>query len=131
MDAVLKVICGTLVAVILGLALRQQGRDIALLLSVAVCCMVIAVGVSYLSPVVEFVRQLAENTGTDPELMRILLKSVGIALIAEIAELICTDAGNTALAKTIQILATSVILWLAMPLMSALLELIQKMMEEV
>ncbi len=131
MDAVLKVICGALIAVILGLALRQQGKDIALLMSVAVCCMVIAVGVSYLSPVVEFVRQLNENTGTDPELLRILLKSVGIALVAEIAGLICTDAGNAALAKTIQILATSVILWLALPLMSALLELIQKMMEEV
>lgn len=131
MDTVLKAILGALIAVILGLALRQQGKDTALLISIAVCCMVIAVGISYLTPVVDFVRNLQENTGTDPDFLRILLKSVGIGLVAEVAGLICTDAGNAALAKTIQILATAVILWLALPLMSALLELVRKMMEEV
>lgn len=131
MDTVLKVIFGALIAVILGLMLRQQGKDIALLLSTAVCCMVIAVGISYLTPVVDFVRELQANTGMDPAFIRIILKSVGIGLVAEIAGLICTDAGNAALAKTIQILATAVILWLALPLMRALLELVRKMMEEV
>ena len=114
MDTVLKVIFGALIAVILGLMLRQQGKDIALLLSTAVCCMVIAVGISYLTPVVDFLRELQANTGMDPAFIRIILKSVGIGLVAEIAGLICTDAGNAALAKTIQILATAVILWLAL-----------------
>ena len=131
MDTVLKVIFGAIIAVILGLMLRQQGKDIALLLSTAVCCMVIAIGISYLTPVVDFVRELQANTGMDPAFIRIILKSVGIGLVAEIAGLICTDAGNAALAKTIQILATAVILWLALPLMRALLELVRKMMEEV
>lgn len=131
MDAVLKVIFGALIAVILGLMLRQQGKDIALLLSTAVCCMVIAVGVNYLTPVVTFVQELHTSTGMDPEYLRILLKSVGIGLVAEIAGLICTDAGNAALAKTIQILATAVILWLALPLMQALLDLVRKIMEGV
>ena len=131
MDAVLKVIFGALIAVILGLMLRQQGKDIALLLSTAVCCMVIAVGINYLTPVVTFVQELHASTGTDPEYLRILLKSVGIGLVAEIAGLICTDAGNAALAKTIQILATAVILWLTLPLMQALLDLVRKIMEGV
>lgn len=131
MDAVLKVVGGALIAVILGLTLRQQGKDIALLLSAAVCCMVVAVGVAYLTPVVDFVRQLQENTGTDPEFLRILLKSVGIGLLGEIAGLICADAGNAALGKTVQILTASVILWLSLPLMSTLLELVRKMMEDV
>ena len=131
MDTVVKVVCGALIAVILGLTLRQQGKDVALLLSIAVCCMVIVAGVTYLTPVVDFVRQLHDSTGTDPEHLRILLKAVGLGLIAEIAGLICSDAGNAALAKSIQILATSVILWLALPLMNALLELVRKMLEEV
>ena len=131
MDTVLKVVFCALIAVILGLMLRQQGKDIALLLSAAVCCMVIAAGFRYLQPVVEFVQQLQESTGTDPEFLRILLKSVGIGLVAELAALICKDAGNAALAKTVQILAVAVILWLSLPLMQALLELVQKLLEEV
>ena len=131
MGAVLKVISGAVIAVILGLMLRQQGKDIALLLSMTVCCMVVAVGIFYLTPVVDFVHQLYANTGTDPDFLRIMLKSVGVGLVAEVASLICTDAGNAALGKTIQILATAVILWLALPLMNALLELVRKMLEDV
>lgn len=130
METVIKVICGALIAVILGLALRQQGKDMALLLSIAVCCMVAAVGISYLTPVVDFIQELSSNSGTDPQFLRILLKSVGIGIVAELSGLICTDAGNAALAKTIQILATAVILWLSLPLMQALLELVRKIMEE-
>ena len=44
MDTVLKVIFGALIAVILGLMLRQQGKDIALLLSTAVWCQTIVPG---------------------------------------------------------------------------------------
>ena len=130
METVIKVICGALIALILGLALRHQGKDMTLLLSIAVCCMVAVVGISYLSPVVDFVQQLHESTGTDPQFLRILLKAVGIGIVAELAGLICVDAGNAALAKTIQILATAVILWLSLPLMQALLELVRKIMEE-
>ncbi|MBQ9929975.1 MAG: hypothetical protein IJO72_04275 [Oscillospiraceae bacterium] len=130
MDTVLKVIFGALIALILGLMLRQQGKDMALLLSVAVCCMVVAVMTSYLSPVVDFIHQLQDSAGTDPEFIAILLKSVGIGLVAEIAGLICSDAGNAAMGKTVQILATAVILWLSLPLMRSLLELIQRIMEE-
>ncbi|MBQ6997047.1 MAG: hypothetical protein IJN60_01570 [Oscillospiraceae bacterium] len=130
MDTVLKVIFGALIALILGLMLRQQGKDMALLLSIAVCCMVVAVMTSYLSPVVDFIHQLQDSAGTDPEFIAILLKSVGIGLVAEIAGLICSDAGNAAMGKTVQILATTVILWLSLPLMRSLLELIQRIMEE-
>ena len=129
MEAVLKVICGALIAVILGLAIQQQRKDIALLLSTAVTCMVVIVGISYLNPVVEFIRQIHGNTETDPEFLRILLKSVGIGLVAEIAGLICSDAGNKAQAKAIQIFATMVILWLSLPLMTSLLDLVRKIME--
>lgn len=131
MDTVIKVLAGALITVILGLALRQQGKDIALLLSIAVCCMVLAVVILYLEPVVEFIRQLFSFTGTDPEMLDILLKSVGIGLLAEIAGLICADAGNAALAKTIQVLSAAVILWLAVPLMQALLDLVHQLMGEV
>ena len=102
----------------------------ALLLSIAVCCMVVVAGFAYLTPVVDFIRQLHTSSGTNSEFLRILLKSVGIGIVAEIAGLICTDAGNAALGKTIQILAAAAILWLSLPLMNALLELVRKIMEE-
>jgi stage III sporulation protein AD len=128
---VFKIISGALVTVVLGLSLRQQGKDIALLLSIAACCMVVIAALDYLKPVVEFLENLQALTGVQENAFQILLKAVGIGLIAEIAGLICADSGNAALGKTIQILASGVLLWLALPLMNALLEIVQQILGEI
>jgi hypothetical protein len=54
------------------------------------------------------------------------MKYVGIVLLAEIIGHICTDAGNAALGKTVQLLATTAVLWLSLPLFSKLMELIEQ-----
>lgn len=120
-----------LVAVVLLLALGKQGKEAGLLLSLAVCCMLGVLALSYLEPVVALVRRLQDMTGLDSEMLGVLLKAVGIGIVGEIASLICADAGNAALGKALQLLSAAVILWLSIPLVNALLELLQEMLGEV
>ena len=117
MEGFLQASAAVLLAVILGLVLAKQSKDWAVLLTTAVCCMVLAVGAGYLKPVLDFVRELQVLSGLDPQMLTVVLKAVGIGLIAEIASLICQDAGNAALGKGIQILASMAVLWLSLPLM--------------
>lgn len=120
-----------LLAVVLMLALGKQGKEAGLLLTLAVCCMLGVLALSYLEPVVALVHRLQDMTGLDSEMLQILLKAVGIGIIGEIVGLICTDAGNAALGKALQLLSAAVILWLSIPLINALLELLQEMLGEV
>lgn len=120
-----------LLAVILGLALGKQGKETGLLLTLAVCCMVACVAIAYLEPVIDFVRELRDIGQLDDEMLQILLKAVGIGLIGEISSLICTDAGNAALGKALQLLTAAAILWLSLPLLTGLLELVQEILGEV
>lgn len=120
-----------LLAVVLVLALGKQGKEAGLLLTLAVCCMLGVLALSYLEPVVALVHRLQDMTGLDSEMLQILLKAVGIGIIGEIVGLICTDAGNAALGKALQLLSAAVILWLSIPLINALLELLQEMLGEV
>jgi len=129
MSSFFQVAGGALIAVVLGLSLNRQGKDITLLLSMAVCCMVLVVAVNYLEPVLDFVDSLRVLGELDSNMIDIMLKAVGIGLIAEIADLICVDSGNTAMGKTIQILAGAVILFLSLPIMQALVELVQQILE--
>jgi stage III sporulation protein AD len=69
-------------------------------------------------------------TQLNTDLLAVILKTVGIGLIGELAGLICSDAGNAALAKSIQILTTAVILWLSIPLFESLLDLVQAILGE-
>lgn len=131
MTSFLQVIAGALITVVLGLSLNRQGKDITLLLGAAVCCMILTVAMVYLEPIVEFIQSLQQLGDLDDSMMSILFKAVGIGLIAEIASLICADSGNGALGKAIHILASAAVLWLSIPMMRSLLELIQKIVGEI
>ncbi len=131
MELYWKGAAAVLLAVVLGLALTKQGKETGILLTLTVCCMVACAAMVYLQPVIDFVRQLQNLAQLDNEMLKILLKAVGVGLIGEIASLICMDAGNGALGKSLQLLTTAVILWLSLPLLTAVLELIQEILGEI
>lgn len=131
MTAFLQTVAGIFVVVILGLALSKQGKDITLLLCTCGCCMVLAVAVMYLEPVMALIDRLQELSGLNSNFLSVVMKAVGVGLVAEVASLICADSGNSALGKTVQILASAAILWLSVPLLNALMDLIQKIIGEV
>ena len=131
MDIILKAAAGALISVVLGLVLSKHSKESALLLTVAVCCMIAAATLSYLSPALDFFQKLKIIGNLDPDILSVLLKSTGIALLSEITGLICVDAGNAALGKVLQLLAAAVILWLSIPLLNRLIELLENILVSV
>lgn len=131
MSIFLKAAAAVLVTVVLYLVISKRDKDISFMLTTVVCCMVIAGALQYLEPVFSFVEKLETLAGLDPDFFQVLLKSVGIGLIAEISALICTDVGNAALGKSLQIMATAVILWLSLPLFNSLIDLMLNILGEV
>ena len=131
MTAFFQAAVAVLVAVILILALRSQGKDMGTLLSIFVCCCLGAVAIGYLSPVIGLLEQIREMAALDTEMFTYLLKVVGVALVGEIASLVCGDAGNAAMGKALQVVTAAVILWLSTPMLSALLELVSSILRNV
>lgn len=128
MDIFVKCAAGILIAVVLVITLSKQDKNISLLLIIAVCCMVFGAAVTFLQPVLDFIKHLQSIGQLNSEMITILLKAVGIGLLAEITCLICTDSGNTSLGKALQLLATATILWLSLPLLNELIELIDNIL---
>ena len=131
MDVFIKAAGGVLIALVLYLILAKQGKDFSLLLSVAVCCMVAGAAMTYLEPVIVFFKKLQALGQIDTEMLTIILRAVGIGLLSEITCLICTDAGNAALGKTLQLLASAVILWMSVPLFNSLITLVEEVLGSV
>lgn len=129
MERFYQAAAGVLVTVILILTLRKQGSEIALLLSVLVCCMIGCVAAHFLGPVVEFLQRLQTIGALDEAFVNTLLKIVGICFTSEIAGLICVDSGNGALGKVLQFLAGAVILYLSLPMLTKLLDLVEGILE--
>ena len=114
-----KAAAAVLLAVVLGLSLGKQ-KDIG----------VAMIAISYLEPVLDFLRELETLGDLQGDMLGILLKAVGIGLVSEIAGLVCTDAGNGSLGKTLQMLGSAVILYLSLPIFTAMLELIREILRE-
>lgn len=123
MTTFIKASAGIILALILEKILQKQGKDMSLLLSIVVCTMVAAAAISFLQPVLSFFSRLQIIGNLNSSLLNILLKAVGVGILSEVLSLICTDAGNAALGKTLQLLANSVVLYLSIPLLEELLKL--------
>ncbi len=125
-----KAAAGVLIAVILGLILGKQERDISVMLSMTVCAMGAIIALTFLEPVVDLLRQLEQLGNLGGDLLSVLLKAMGIAMVTEIAGTICADSGSSALGKTMQLLGAAAILWLSLPLFQTFLTLIQDILGE-
>lgn len=123
-----KAAAAVLITIILVLSLEKQGKDIGILLTVAVCCMV---GISFftlLEPVISFLYELQNLTYMDVGTVKLLFKLVGIGLTAEISSVICADAGCASLGKSLQLLASALILYMSIPVFQSLIDVIRDIM---
>ena len=131
MDIFLKASALVLIVSVLYQVVSGRSKETGILLLALGCCFVLMTAITYIEPVFAFIRKLQVLGNLNTEMLEILLKSVGIGLLAEITVLICNDMGNAAMGKTLQILATAIILWLSLPMLNSLLELIGKILGEV
>ena len=124
-------VCGAvLVAVILILTLKSNCKEIGTILAITVCCMTIIAAFSYLQPILTFLQTLEMLGGLNQDMVHVLMKATGIGIITEISAFVCKDAGNESIGKSVQFLGSAVILYLSIPLFTALIELIQKILGE-
>ena len=108
-----------------------QGKEYALLLSIGACALIMILMFRFLEPVLDQLKQLEALGNLQPEWLNVMLKAVGIGIVVEMGSLICTDAGNAALGKTLQFLGTGAILWLSIPLVDSLIKLLQQILGDV
>ena len=117
-----------ILAVILGTAIGKTEKDIAVVLTAAVCCMVAVIALHYLSDVISFLWRLNRSVESRIPFLVPLLKIAGVAILSELISLISSDAGNASLGKAIQILGNTVMLFLALPFFEAFYSTVQEIL---
>ena len=117
-------------SLILIMTLSKQEKDMALVLTMAVCCGVCVAALRFLEPVIAFLMGLEDLAALQGGMLGILLKITLIGLVGEICGLLCQDSGCASLGKAMQFLSTALILSQSLPVFEAMLELIQMILGE-
>lgn len=131
MEGFAKIAAAVLVALVACQILSKGNKDFSLLVVMVVCCMVAGAAMVYLEPVMEFLQKLQSLANVDSTMLQPLLKAVGVGILAEVVCLVCQDSGNASLGKAVQLAASAVILYLSVPMMDSLLELVRKVLGEI
>ncbi|SDY48242.1 stage III sporulation protein AD [Proteiniborus ethanoligenes] len=115
-----------IIATILSVILKQQKPEFSLQISIATGLMIFIFLMSKLTYVIDVLNNLAKRIDMDLLYFSTVLKVIGIAYIAEFGAQISRDAGENAIASKIELAGKILIMVLAVPILTSLLDLIIK-----
>lgn len=124
MQKFLQVAVIGLLTVVFSNLLRKNSKELAILLSLVACCVIAAALVELVQPLIAFMEKLRNFTELDRHLMAPMLKCIGIGMLTQISSGICADAGESAIAKLIEICGSAFALYVSLPLLEAVLDMI-------
>jgi stage III sporulation protein AD len=125
---ILQIVGLGLVATAIIIVLKAQKPEMAIQVSIVTGIIIFMVVAGKLAGVVEFLNTYVQKAGIDKTYLTTLLKIIGIAYIAEFGSEICRDAGESAIASKIELGAKVMIIVLATPIITSLLDLVIRIM---
>ena len=124
MDLIVRAVILGIVGAALCLVIKKNSPEIGLVLALAVALLVLGLGMELLSAILDFVEVLQDAAGLSPALLGPVFKTVGIGILTRLAADICKDAGQAAIASTVELAGTVAALYIALPLMQTVFQMI-------
>lgn len=124
---ILKIVGVALIATFLALIVKEQKPNFAFLLIVFVGGAIFLFLVDKIAEIINMLEKLAINAKVNTVYVETILKIIGIAYIAEFASQITKDAGQGAIATKIELAGKIIILAMAIPILTVLVETIIKL----
>ncbi len=115
-----------LCAVVLGALIKRSNREFALLTAAAACIFILLSALDRLGPLLAQIEGLAEAGELYGQVLPPVLKAVGIALAGELVSRICKDAGESALAYTVELASKAAVLGVSLPLLLQVFEYLEE-----
>lgn len=127
METLVRVGVVGVVAAIFAAVLKKNSKELAILLTLAACAMIALLAAELTEPILRFFSKLRGFAGLDSELLSPVLKTIGIGLLAQLCANVCADAGENAVAKLIELCAAVLSIYISLPLLEAVLQMIETM----
>lgn len=121
---ILKIVGIGIITTMVIIIIKQIKPEFAVVALIAGVIVMLYFIFSYFGNVLNVFNQILNKTGVNSDLFGILLKIVGVGYIIEFGASICADSGNTAIADKIILGGKLLILILAMPIITNLLDII-------
>ena len=128
MSEVGKIAALCLIGIVLILLLQKSHPEIAILLALSICGGALLYSLSGMKAILALLEQMSLAGGLSEDLLRPLVKTVGIALVSRVGAELCRDANQGALATVVETAGAFSAIVVAIPLFAAVWELLRGML---
>ena len=124
---VLKISAFVIVATVLIVLVKQEKKEIGIVISILVAVLITTYGILKLDDIISLIYNLTSKTGINIKYFEIILKVVGIAYIVELTKDVCIDAGETALGSKVEMTGKIMIAAMTLPIITGIVEVLNKL----
>lgn len=125
---VFKIVGVALVAVAASLVLRAYRPELGLQIAVAAGVLILVLTLDELAAMSGFLGEVLGRFQIDTGYLKVMLKVIGIAYLAQFAADLCRDAGEGAVAGKVELAGRVLVLALCLPVLAAILELVSSIL---
>lgn len=111
-------------AALCAVVVRQKSPEIAAVLALAACVLLLWNTLPLLETIWDVVQELAQLADISPTVLRPLLQTVGLAVVTRLAGSLCRDAGEGSIAAFLEVAGSAAAVLVALPLLKMVLQLI-------
>ena len=129
MDLMVKVAAGAITAAVLGVVLRKNTPELALLLALAAGLWMVALVADGLGAVVALMEELTSLASLSEELLEPVVKTVALSILTRLTAEVCKPAGDGAVAAFVETAGTVLALVVALPLVRAVVLMMTEMLK--
>ena len=128
MELVIKASALAITGAMLGLVIKKHTPDMSLLLSLAVCCLVLYLALDLISDIIGFLTELSELAELKSAELGTVLKAVGIAAVSKFGASVCAEAGQSSAAVSVELLGAVAALYTSLPLMRTVMDMVVELL---
>ena len=127
MELLIRTAAAALVAMGLITLLRKNVPELAYLLAVVVGIGAVLAFLNIFSGIRDFLNRLAGAAALSETVTAPVFKALGIGIVTKLTADLCTDAGQSAVASGIELVGTAGAVFVALPLMQGVFDMISSL----
>lgn len=126
---ILIIVSAALIAAVLSMVLKQYKPEYSLFISIAAGILIFLAVISVINPITDYIGELIEKAGLNGIYAEVLIKSLAICYITQLACDCCNDAGESAIAGKLQLAGRIAILILSLPMFKSITDIVIELID--
>ncbi|MBR2970569.1 MAG: stage III sporulation protein AD [Clostridia bacterium] len=124
---ILKIAAVGIITALCSLTLKESKSNLSITVGIAGGCIIILMIIDYFAEIFAVITSLIEGAGISSNILKIVIKIIGIGYITEFSAGIIEDTGNISVAEKIVIAGKVIILVVSLPIITALFDLVAEL----